>query len=274
VIRHLVILFLVLSAGAAAAQESPVLREAVRLATEGRGDSARALVRTHLSGLSPAVPEYAEALFTAGLVSDSASQAIRYFRQVSIEHSSSEWADQALLRLAQLAYAQGDLRSARESAQRILLDYPFSDVKAHAAFWAGRADLELGNEQSGCNFLLQVREAGQGDIEIQNRAGFYLQRCMDYAQNPTPTTPPPAPQPTGNTVYSVQVAAISSAVAADQAMRDLQAMGYTARVVRDTDGLLKIRIGQFRTRGEAEDLAQNVRRRMGGSPFVVEEQQR
>jgi cell division septation protein DedD len=55
-------------------------------------------------------------------------------------------------------------------------------------------------------------------------------------------------------------------------MRSLKAQGYAARVSRDADGYLKVRVGRFTTRAEAERLAREVKRKVGGTPFVVEEQ--
>ena len=64
---------------------------------------------------------------------------------------------------------------------------------------------------------------------------------------------------------------VSTAAAADQAMRELRAEGYNARVFRDEDGLLKVRVGRFRRRQDADALLSELRNRVGGRPFVVEE---
>jgi cell division septation protein DedD len=70
----------------------------------------------------------------------------------------------------------------------------------------------------------------------------------------------------------VQVAAVQTATAADEVMRTLHAAGYDPHVVRDTDGLFKVRVGRFAGRQDAQHLAGDVRSKLGGSPFVVEEQ--
>jgi hypothetical protein len=273
--RRILLLAIALPCTATAQQDS-VLREAVRLATEGQSDSARTLVRDQLDAIPPLDPRYPEILFTAGVVSSDADSATAYFRRVSIEYSTSEWADRALLRLAQLRYAAGDLNGALRPAERILLDYPFSEVRGHAAFWAARASFDMRDPGAGCRYMgLAKREAGD-DVELANRAGFYLQRCEPPGGGVDSTVAdsveaPARTQPDGPR-YSVQVAAVSSAVAADQAMRRLRSQGYDAHVIRDQDGLLKVRVGQFDDRSEAEALAQELKRRLGGNPFVVERQ--
>lgn len=240
---------------------------AVRLVTEGQGDSARALVRARLAAIPRGDSLYAEGLFAAGLVAAQMDSAVAAFRRLSIEYSQSPWADDALLRMAQLSFAARDLATARRSADRVLTDYPFSDVRAAAAYWAARVRLEEGQLAEACTYLDQaVREAGE-DVELANRARFYRQRCTGAALTDTAT---PA-RPSGTT-FAVQVAAVGSAAATDDLMRQLTAAGFQPRVVLD-GGLYKVRVGRYASREQAQQAQADLRRRFGGSPFVVEEQQ-
>lgn len=253
------------------AQQDSLMREAVRLATEGQSDSAQSILRGRLLGISPMDARYPEVLFTAGLVASDADSASAYFRQVSIEYSNSEWADRALLRLAQLAYARGNLMAAYRSADRVLSDYPFSEVRAAAAFLAARTQFDMRNAVAGCQLLEQARSEAGHDVELANRAAFYIQRCrMAVSDDSSGTSESPtAPIPPSTGRFSVQVAAVSSAAAADEVMRGLQESGYQPTVFRE-DGLLKIRVGNFNRRREAQTLAAELKRLMGGEPFVVE----
>jgi hypothetical protein len=268
---------LALCATPLAAQQDSLMLEAVRLVTEGQGDSARMIVQGQLRAVPATDPLYPEVLFTAGVVSADEESALAYFRRVSIEYSNSDWADQALLRLAQLSYAAGDLNAALRSADQVLLDYPFSDVRPHAAFWAARAQLDLGSTASGCRLMQQAQQQAAEDVELANRARFYMQRCSEaLAPDPLDSAPqeqdPPEPEPdSGRALYSVQVAAVGSPVAADEVMRQLREAGYESHVMRDADGLLKVRVGRFGNRSEAQALARQIKTRIGGEPFVVEE---
>lgn len=247
---------------------------ATRLVTEGRGDSARALVRGRLASLAASDSLYPEALYVAGVVAQSADTALYYFRRVSIDYSESSWADQALLRIAQLAFASGDYMTADQSAGRILSDYPFSDVRADAAYWLARVRLQEDSLAPACALLREASANAGDDVELANRAQFYLQRCPPAGTRPEATSQSDsgAKPASGPVVYSVQVAAVRSAVAADQQMRDLRAAGYDPRVVRDPDGFLKVRVGRFSSRAAAQRLQAEIRRKLGGKPFVVEEQ--
>ena len=243
-----------------------LLITAMHLATEGQGDSARSLVRRRIASLSRQDPLYPGALFTAGLVANNSDSAMSYFRTVSIEYPRSEWADQALLRMAELRFAAGELRSAARSAERVLLDYPFSTVLPQAAFWAGRAYFELGEIDSGCELLRRAGETATDDIELTNRSQYYLQRCPGVA----PETAEPTTAAGTRTHFSVQVAAVSSAAAADEIMQGLHRQGYEPHVVRGSDGLLKVRVGRFANKADAQALVTELKGKIGGSPFVVE----
>jgi hypothetical protein len=248
-----------------------LLREAVRLASEGLGDSARLLLRQRLAALAPTDSLVPQAAFAAGVVASDRDSAAAYFRRVSVEYSNSIWAPAALVRLAQFAFAAGDHRAVLRVADRARLDYPASVQRAAAAFWGARAHLDLGELTAACALLQQAEAEAGDDVELANRARFYLQRCV------TITTPATAPAPDTSAaartpvVYAVQVAAVQSPLAADATMRDLRAAGHEPRVLREADGLFKVRVGRFATRAEAQRVLEQLRRRFGSGPFIVEE---
>jgi hypothetical protein len=275
-------------------QQDSSMRVAVRLVTEGRGDSARALVRRRLAAVSTSDTSYAEVLYTAGVVASNPDSALRYLRRTTIEYSQSSWADKALLRIAQLSFASGDAATTFSSAERVITDYPFSPVRAQAAYWAGRAQIDLGNLPIACRYLKQAADSSADDVETANRARFYVQRCANLAagtakkdsvrRDSTPAAPPPTaktpvagktPAPaaaaTVAKTWAVQVAAVRSAAAADQSMQILKSAGFEPRVTRDSDGFFKVRAGSFKTKAEAQKLAADIKRKANLSPFLVEE---
>jgi len=253
--------------GAAAQQfTDSTLRKAVQLVTEGQGDSARALVRGRLAATPRTDSLYPEVLFAAGLVAEHLDSALAAFRRVGIEYSDSRWADDALLRTAQLAFAARDLAVSRRATDRLLSDYPQSDVRATAAYWAARVRLEQGEVPEACTYLRQVEAEASGDVELANRARYYLQRCTAA---PPPTDSVQAPRPAGGR-FAVQVAAVGTAEAADEVMRQAHAAGFEPRVVRD-GALFKVRVGRYASRQEAQQAQADLRRKLGGSPFIVEE---
>lgn len=278
--RRLVFLFACLAAPLpaqepAAGQDSTLVI-ARRLATEGQGDSARALVRAKLRRTSPRDSLFPLVLFTAGSIADDLDSARTYFRRVSIEYPGSPWADDALLRLAQLAFAANDFSGAARTARRIVLDFPLSDVRLDAAYWAARAELEMGELGAACDRLATIAADTTADVELLNRVYYYQQRCTRAARadaaTDTAAAAPADTAPAAAAGFSVQVAAVGSVAAADQLMRTLHDAGYQSRIVRDTtDGLWKVRVGRFAERRAAERLAVELRQTLDLRPFVVEE---
>ena len=264
------------------AQSDPRLKAAVDLAQAGQVDSARSIVRRLLATMSPRDSAYPQALFTQGMLAPDAATVTSNLQRVVVEFGWSPWAANALMRLAQLAYTQGDPASAIQSVQRLRRDYPDSPVKPRADFWGAKADFDLRNETEGCA-LIQEALAGAGtDVEFKNQVSFYVARCPGAAAptpapvspaTPAPTTggTPPA-DTTGKTTYAVQVLAVKSAADVDALLTRLKVMGYEGHVVpRDSTGLIKVRVGHYATRPEAIRAQTQLKARLGGQPFVVSE---
>jgi septal ring-binding cell division protein DamX len=181
----------------ARAQDNPAIREAVRLAGDGRGDEARRLVATELSRAQPGDPAYIEALYWRARLTAVGDSAERDLRRIAIEYPTSRWAPEALLQLAQLAMAAGNPVSAFALAERLRSDYPDSELRPQAAFWAGRAAFDLGDTHAGCALLDSARTEGAADIEFANRVAFYRGRCgVVPAAPPAGVAAPPGPPPT------------------------------------------------------------------------------
>jgi cell division protein FtsN len=51
----------------------------------------------------------------------------------------------------------------------------------------------------------------------------------------------------------------------------LKVMGFEARVVRDSTGFFKVRVGRYPTREEAQRVQARLKQKVGGHPFVVDE---
>jgi len=251
------------------AQSDPRLQAAVQLAQAGRLDSARLVVRRLLAALSPADSAYPEALYTSAMLAADASTAATNLQRVVVEFGRSPWADDALLRLTQLYFAQGDPAATVQAAERMRRDYPDSPLKPRADFWGARAYFDLKDEAHGCEL---VRE---------NQLSFYAARC-GAPPNPVAAAAPdgattPAPGDTQHvggataTAYAVQVLAVKSAAQVDEMLTRLKVMGFDAHVVRDTSGLFKVRVGRYATRGDAQQAQARLKTKLGGQPFLVEE---
>ncbi|MHB1327066.1 MAG: SPOR domain-containing protein [Gemmatimonadales bacterium] len=269
---------------AASAQTNPQLATAVQLAQDGRADSARAVVKALLDATDPGNDLYAEVLYTSGIVAATEFDRRIALRRVIVEYSTSQWADDALLLLAQVEYAGGNPGASVSQVTRLLADYPTSPLRAVGAFWGARAAGDLRNGVEACRLADLGLAAGPDDIELRNQLEFQKQRCGSIqAQGVDPaapaettatsrTTPPPAPAAApARGGFRVQVIAAPDQAAADRQVARLKEAGYEAIVVRE-GGFFKVRAGPFATRALANQALARIRSRLGGQPFIVADQ--
>ena len=266
------------------AQDNATVRAAVRLAGEGRGDSARALVSSVLTHSRPGDSTWVEALYWRARLAATGDSAERDLRRVAIEYSDSKYADDALLQLSQLALASGNAAGALELATRLRSDYPGSDLRPRAALWAARAAFETGDPRAACGYLDTARTEGSSDVEFLNQVRFYQARCTaavlagpppaDSARAAAPRdsiapAATPAASAAGPRGFEVQVAASRSSSDAQQIVRRLSRARRAARVVPGADGLYRVRVGPFASLQAADSAARSLRRIVGGAPFPV-----
>jgi cell division septation protein DedD len=274
------------------AQEDSRLVAAVRLAQDGKGDSARSIVLDLITQTPVTDTLFPQLVYTMGMVARDAADRSRNFRRVAVEFAGSAWADDALLGLAQEDFAAGRTEASARNIERIRSDYPTSSLLPVAAYWGARAYFELRNNPEACRWLAQGQAIAGEDVELLNQLNYYAPRCAagagfaaESASRPDtayPAVPTPAPAATSSADppvqvapaagrFTVQVAAASTEAAAQGTVASLRAAGYEPHLVRE-GGFIKVRVGQFSTRTEAVASATQVRSKMGGSPFVVEEQ--
>jgi hypothetical protein len=296
--RRLLCLTALLLAGAsaAAAQSDSRLTAAVRAAQEGQGDSARSAVDRLLAATSPTDSLYPEILYTHAMVAGSAADMRRHLQRVVVEYPTSSWADDALLRLVQMDYATRSFEGAARNLERLRLDHPLTPLLAQAAYWGGRTYFELKDTTRACRWLADGVAAAT-DLELQRQLGFLYQRCAaaqravatgdsvaggdsaaagqsgrggadSAAARVADSLPKRAPAPA--TKYRVQVAAVATPGAADDAATKAEELGYPAVITRER-GYYKVRAGAFATRQEAQAAVAKLKSRMGGSPFIVAE---
>ncbi len=178
------------------AQTHPRLVEVIRHAQEGQGDSARIKVQRLLATTSPGDTLYPQIVYTQAMVASDAADMRRQLQRVAVEHPSSSWADDALLRLVQLDYASGNLDGAARNLERIRLDYPGSPLLPQAAYWAARTYFDQKRPDLACRWIGEGIAGSRQNVELQNQLGYLNQRCSQFAAaRPPADTQPPAASP-------------------------------------------------------------------------------
>ena len=257
--------------------QTDTLRAVAMRVAQTRPDSGRAMMRRLLASLSPQDSLYPGALFTAGMLAPDAGLIATNLQRVVVEYGRSVWADSALVALTKLYFAQGDLAATTQAVERLRRDYPDSPLRPRADFTGARAYFDLKDDMHGCALVREALDGAGADVEFKNQVSFYAPRCaaIPVVAAGTPATvgdtqakPPP---PATATIFAVQVLAVKSASQVDEMLTRLKVMGFDARVVRDTSGLFKVRVGRYATHDEAAQVQRRLKTRLGGQPFVVEE---
>ncbi|OLC02817.1 MAG: hypothetical protein AUH78_14975 [Gemmatimonadetes bacterium 13_1_40CM_4_69_8] len=233
-------------------------------------------MRRLLARLSPQDSLYPGALFTAARIATDAVATATNLQRVVVEYGRSVWADSALVLLTQLYFAQGDPAATVQAAERLRRDYPDSPLKPRADFWGARAYFDLKDDAHGCALIQEALAGAGSDVEFRNQVTFYAPRCAALTTTATPPRAAPTADSQPKTAsgaggYAVQVLAVKGAAQVDEMLTRLKVMGFDARVVRDTSGLFKVRVGRYATRDEAQQVQRRLKTRIGGQPFVVEE---
>jgi DNA polymerase-3 subunit delta len=182
-----------LSGFSASAQTDPRLVDVIRDAQEGKGDSARVKVQRLLATTPPADTLYPQILYTQAMVATDAAEMRRQLQRVAVEHSSSSWADDALLRLVQLDYASGNLDGAARNLERLRRDYPGSTLLPQTSYWAARTYFDQKNPAVACRWIADGLAASRGNVELENQLGYLNQRCPRVAMDSAPRAPADSP---------------------------------------------------------------------------------
>jgi TolA-binding protein len=275
-------------------QADPRLIAAVKLAQDGRSDSARTAVRKILDVTEPTDSLYPEILYTSGVVAATDPERRLALRRVIIEYSQSSWADDALVLLGQTEYAGGNPAATVTQIEKLVADYPNSPLLAVGSLWGSRAASDLGNAALACRLADIGLGAPSEDVELKNQLEYQKQRCAALSSAKTadsvrqaeaqaaadsakrvaaeraagPRNPPKNPANPAKGSFGVQIIAAPTQARADAAILSLKQAGFESFVAQET-GLFKVRAGPFATRAEAQAALAKIRARLGGQPFIV-----
>ena len=239
------------STPAASQNVDTTLARIERLVVAGDRSSARVLADSLVAALAPESPQLADALYWRAASASSAAEAERDYLRVTIEHSLSRRAPDALLALAQLEFARGDRIAARRRLDRLLRDYPSGKHVVRASLQSGRLAIEAGEPASGCVTLNKARPlVPPNDIELRNQFDYYVGLCTQLPPDTVATPATPATAPAGAVQYSVQVAAFTARVEATALATRLRERGFDVRIV-GRQAPYRVRIGRYPTRAEA-----------------------
>lgn len=211
----------------ASSQSPPTLDEVEQLERSGRTEEARQVLLRWWDDQYSEAPrlDVQRGLWLRARLTVDPGQASLDYRRLVVEYPGGPYADLALLRLAQGAFALGDSASARQSFERLQRDYAGSAVaREAAAWWTDRGPLPTAP-----------------------------------ARPPEPPTVPQAPPDVAPDsqelpLLAVQLGAFSVREGAESILRAARQAGFSGRIVRLAgDGLYRVRVGRFASSAEAAE---------------------
>jgi cell division septation protein DedD len=239
------------------AGQSPTLQRVEELTRSGRAEEARVELMEWWAGArdDSSQRDLQLGLWLRGRLTVDPAQAELDFQRLVVLYPSSPYAPQAIFRLAQSRYAQGDVEGAQRHVATLARDYPSSQSRTEAEAW--------------------LRAAGAPGTGAPPTAPAQTSRPAISPSAPPPDTTAPfraarpasAPQ-----IWFVQFGAFADESRAFALHQELVDAGLAARLVRvEGSAFLHVRIGRFATREEANAQLQQVTAR-GYSASIVRDE--
>ena len=236
---------------------------AQRMAAEGQGDAARALVQHEIDISAAGSPRYVDALYWRAVVAATAADAERDLRRIIIEYPLSPRNEDALLRLAQLEMTRGDNDQALAHLQRLVIDHPTSPSRARASFWMARVYFDRNQAPAACRSLADAaRNTSAAQVEQRNQIDFWMQRCRGVDTTAVATTTTDSASPGQSAAASASTAATAPTAPTPVPSTSTTATRTTTTVTSSTtstragaetsSGKYTVQVGAYPTRASAE----------------------
>lgn len=241
---------LVATLAAPAAAQSP-LERVERLTRMGHTEEARAALSEWWEGDRSRASrrDLQRGLWLRGRLTVDPVQAELDFQRLAVLYPSGDFTADAILRLAQAAWAMGDGESARRHLETLERDYPRSD-----ALEAGRA---------------WMADAGPLPSAVERPSVTTSEGASGSGGQPPAEVEPEMPPPAAPGGYSVQLGAFAEVERARGLYESVRAEGVEARIVRvEGSNFTHVRVGSFAQRADAVELLEDLNR-MGISAALV-----
>lgn len=244
-----------------ASQEPTSLQRVEELTRLGRTEEARTLLTAwwETARTDASRRDRQRGLWLRGRLTVDPSQAELDLRRLVVEFPGGAFSDQALLRLAQAAWAEGDGARAQTHLDQLARDYPGSAVAREGRAWRAAAGPPPEPPAGGSGSGGPAAARRDGDTQEPGPEAGRPGNAGPAGTGPEPDETP-GPSATSG-AFAVQLGAFAGEGRA-RALRDrLAAAGYEPRLVRvEGSRLLHVRVGRFDDMRRAEELLGEIRR--------------
>ena len=257
-----------------AAQDAPArppLDEAEWDLARGEFPAARAMLqkwrRENPRGSRVNQEQQARYYLLSGRLTTNADSAEDNYLTVAVNHPTSRYASEALLRLAQARYARGDTTQAVTYLRRLINDYPSTDYRTMAAVWLVRIESTRGGSNVLMCDLLRSVDRGTNPEVIENLKLETDRVCIgrSAASRAATSTPTPVAAPRRAVSDTPRVAPAKPDTVSQIAVEDTAPARTTpaptttpsAPVAAPSDiagGRVSVQVGAFRELEGARDV--------------------
>jgi hypothetical protein len=274
--------------GGRATAQAAGLDEIEGLVASGSYDAARSALEQWWAGRESGRAdgnERARALMLRARLAPDLASAEADYLSIVLGYPLAPHAPQALLRLGQGLLAVDEAERSVGYLRRLVADYPGRPERSWGILWLARAEVAARQTSAACNTArLGLREpdtSGLADMlrALESLACSTASEANTNANPPASATPRPARPSTStpaaaNARFAVQVGAFRQQDSVDDAVTRLRRAGHEPRAVGlPGSSLVRVRVGRFATRQEAEGLLAQLRSR-GFDALVVDDVQR
>lgn len=261
--------------GAQDAAPRPPLQEAEWHVARGEFPEARAIVqrwrRANPSSRAEQ-DEQAHYYLLRGRLTTHADSAEDHYLTVAVNHPTSRYAAEALLRLGQARNARGDAAEAVTYLRRVITDYPASDHRTMAAVWLVRIEAERGGERAlMCDLLrsmdkstnpevisnlkLETDRVCVGRTVAQSRAAATRQPTQPAPKTQTPTrTPAPRVARADTSRARPRPDTVATSATPDTAHKPDPTPAEPPETTPVAGGRVSVQVGAFRELERARDV--------------------
>lgn len=265
-----------------AAQQQSALTAALRLAQDGRIDSARATLKRMEQSTVPTDTLFPGILYSSALVSPTAEEVRQKLQRVIVEYPFSPWAEPAMIALAQLDYANGDPAAAGRTLEKFRTDHATSSLYATAALWGARAGFDANDARAACQWVSDGLARVGDDASTRAELVALGRRCpgapapattVAAAASPPASTAtasaPAAPLPAPDTVVKPSAGAASPGPAVDTAVKPAPAAPVKPSAAPVPDAY-RIQIVAANSQEAADEMLDRAKK-AGFSGIIVKE---
>ncbi|KAA3659655.1 MAG: hypothetical protein DWQ10_08425, partial [Calditrichaeota bacterium] len=222
--------------------------------------------RNRLDAIAKRYPSSPDVLYLQALLTENGDTALQNYTRLYSNNKASRFAPEVIYKIAQFNYAKGDYKRARLFFSHIVSDYPHSELRIQAQYFAAKmllAQSQLDQAKSELKKVVKNSKNNEtNDIAKEDPA------YIDQLHNVTRATPadkstiqPPVKKTNEEIRFAVQIGAFGDRENAISQRDYYKRFGYASEILAfktRTGTLYRVILGRFATELEARRFGKQI----------------